>query len=221
MPPTVSRVTRSKAEAKAGYNGMSKWYDAVSGSSEKKYRDTGLQKLAAQPGEHILEIGFGTGHCLLALAQAVGENGHVYGLDISEGMRDIAQTRLQQAGVAERATLHIGDAAETLPASDLDAIFMSFTLELFDTPEIPQVLQQCYAALKPGGRIGVVSLEKTDAFAVRLYEWFHEKMPATVDCRPIYAQAALREAGFEIDNLNSMVMWGLPVEIVLAKKPRE
>jgi demethylmenaquinone methyltransferase/2-methoxy-6-polyprenyl-1,4-benzoquinol methylase len=211
-------VTRSKTEAKAGYNGMSKWYDTVAGSSEKKYRDLGLQKLAAQPGERILEIGFGTGHCLLALAQAVGAAGHIYGLDISEGMRDIAQARLAQAGLAERVTLHIGDAAASIPTDNLDAIFMSFTLELFDTPEIPQVLQQCLAALKPGGRIGVVSLEKTDAFVVRIYEWFHEKMPNTVDCRPIYAQAALRQAGFEISDANTEVMWGLPVEIVLAKK---
>jgi demethylmenaquinone methyltransferase/2-methoxy-6-polyprenyl-1,4-benzoquinol methylase len=221
MPPSISRVTRSKAEAKASYNGMSKWYDAIAGSSEKKYRDIGLQKLNAQPGERVLEIGFGTGHCLLTLAQAVGATGKVYGLDISEGMRDIAQARLQQAGVAERVELHIGDAAQPLPAANLDAIFMSFTLELFDTPEIPQVLRQCAAALRPGGRLSVVTMVKSDAFAVRIYEWFHEKMPAAVDCRPIFAQAALSETGFQLTDISALIMWGLPVEIILATKPTE
>ncbi|NIV01327.1 MAG: 2-heptaprenyl-1,4-naphthoquinone methyltransferase, partial [Phycisphaerae bacterium] len=73
----VSRVVRSKGKARVNYNRLSRWYDIVAGSTEKKYRDIGLQKLDAQPGERILEIGFGTGHCILALARAVGETGEV------------------------------------------------------------------------------------------------------------------------------------------------
>ena len=54
---TISRVVRSKEEAKLSYNRMSRWYDWMA-SSEKKYRDLGLEKLNAQPGERILEIGY-------------------------------------------------------------------------------------------------------------------------------------------------------------------
>src|SRR6187551_2099683 len=84
MPETISRVPRTKAEAKSSYNQMSRWYDMISGSSEKKYRDLGLLKLKAASGEQILEIGYGTGHCILTLAQAVGKEGKVCGIDISE-----------------------------------------------------------------------------------------------------------------------------------------
>ena len=216
---TVSRVVRSKDEARTSYNRMSRWYDLVAGSSEKKYRDLGLEKLKAQPGEHILEIGYGTGHCVQALATAVTDTGQVSGVDISEGMHEITQARIDDAGLHDRVDLHVGDAAELpFPPDSFDGIFMSFTLELFDTPEIPQLLQQCYSLLRPGGRIVIVSLIKKAGAAVRIYEWFHEKMPAAVDCRPIHAQSDLITAGFAIQDVTALSMWSLPVEIILATK---
>ena len=57
METSVSRVERSKEDARSSYNHLSRWYDALSGSSEKKFRDQGLEKLSAHSGERILEIG--------------------------------------------------------------------------------------------------------------------------------------------------------------------
>ncbi len=222
MEASVKRVNRSKEAARASYNRLSRWYDVIAGSTEKKYRDWGLKKLSAQPGEKILEIGFGTGHCLVALANAVGPLGQVIGLDISDGMLAIAQERLRQEGLNERSDLLLGDAANLnfIESGSLDAIFMSFTLELFDNPEIPRVLQECHRILKPGGRITVVSMSKTNPpnMAVRLYEWFHEVMPNYADCRPIFARQALEQNGFVIQDGSVSSMWGLPVEIVLGQK---
>jgi demethylmenaquinone methyltransferase/2-methoxy-6-polyprenyl-1,4-benzoquinol methylase len=180
-----------------------------------------MELLNAQEGERILEIGFGTGHCLLSLARAVGPAGRVYGLDLSNGMAEIARKRLQKAGVLERVDVKVGDAV-SLPVqpSSLDAVFMSFTLELFDTPEIPIVLEQCWKALRKEGRMVVVAMgqpEKPGA-AVRIYEWFHARMPAAVDCRPIPAGRMVEEAGFYISKKRSMSMWGLLVELILAYK---
>lgn len=222
MDTTIRRVNRSKEDARASYNRLSRWYDAIAGSTEKKYRDWGLQKLSAQPREKILEIGFGTGHCLVALAKAVGSEGRVLGVDISDGMLTIARARLQREALSERVELHLGDAANLnfVEAESLDGIFMSFTLELFDTPEIPRVLQECHRMLRNGGRLAVVSMTKTNppGLAVRLYEWFHEIMPNYADCRPIFARQAIEQSGFTIQDVTGSSMWGLPVEIVLGKK---
>ena len=145
------------------------------------------------------------------------------GLYISDGMLAIARERLQRSGLNDRVELHLGDAArlDFLTSASLDGVFMSFTLELFDTPEIPRVLQECHRVLKPGGRLAVVSLTKTNppGAAVRIYEWFHEHMPDYADCRPIFARQALEQSGFAIETMSVSSMWGLPVEIVLGRKP--
>jgi demethylmenaquinone methyltransferase/2-methoxy-6-polyprenyl-1,4-benzoquinol methylase len=134
-------------------------------------------------------------------------------------MHAISQDRIETADLSARVDLRVGDAT-ALPFSpeSFDGVFMSFTLELFDTPEIPQVLQQCHSVLRAGGRIAIVSLIKKPGKVVGLYEWFHEKMPTAVDCRPIYAQTDLIAAGFTIQDITALSMWGLPVEIILASK---
>lgn len=217
----ICRVTRPKAEAKASYDKLSRWYDTIVGWSEKKARETGLQKLAPAEGETVLEIGFGTGHCIQTLAQSVGTSGKAHGLDLSEGMRDITQERLNRVGLSDRVELRCGDAA-TLPyeSHTLDAVFTSFALELFDTPEIPIVLRECHRVLRPDGRICVVSLSKEQqTWVSKAYEWLHRKIPNYADCRPIFVQKALEDAGFHIVDVTHMARWGFLVEIVLAKKP--
>jgi demethylmenaquinone methyltransferase/2-methoxy-6-polyprenyl-1,4-benzoquinol methylase len=220
MKNSISPVTRSKKQARANYNRLSRWYDWIAGS-EDRYRRIGVQALNLQPAERLLEIGFGTGKCLLDFAQQVGPDGWVCGIDLSEGMAAVADERISTAGLGGRVSLLLGDAVE-LPFRNqsFDAIFASFTLELFDTPDIPRVLQQCARLLPLGGRLAAVTLVKTDkpGFAERLYEWSHARMPVVVDCRPIRAQAALQEAGFEIANVISEKMWGLPVEIIVGKR---
>ena len=201
---------------------MSRWYDLIAGESEKKFTDAGLQLLNAQKGETILEIGYGTGWSMLTLAKAVGESGKVYGLDLSEGMYRITSQRLADAGLTERVVLNCGDAANLPFENDFfDAVFISFTLELFDTPEIPTVLYECHRVLHKGGRIGIVSMAKkaNPSLIVRLYEWAHEKIPNYIDCRPIYTSLSVQQAGFEIIKTKEMMMWGLPVDLVLAQKP--
>lgn len=218
----VARVQRTREEARRSYDRISSWYDLVEGSWEKKLRRGGLELLAPAPGEAILEIGFGTGHALEAIAAAVGESGRAYGIDIAPEMLRLAQGRLIESGLASRAELTNGDALD-LPYDDdmMDAVFMSFTLELFDTPEIPEVLSECRRVLRPGGRTCVVSLSRAgpQSRMKQLYEWGHRKLPALLDCRPIYAGHFLEEAGFNISKSMMSSIWGLPVETVLAFEP--
>ena len=218
---SISRVTRSKEEARTSYDQLSRWYDLLAGRFERKYQDAGLQQLGVKQGERVLEIGFGTGYALVVLAQSVGSSGKVYGIDLSEGMCRVAEARVRKAHLAERVELTRGDAA-SLPfaAQAFDAVYMSFTLELFDTPEIPLVLHECWRVLRNGGRLGVVAMSKRGKPTVmaRLYAWARGAFPRYVDCRPIFVRQALEDAGFHVVTVTAMSMWGLPMDIVVVRK---
>ncbi len=219
--PEVLRVFQSKDETKAFYNKIAKVYDLLSEHSEQPMREKGLVKLAAKPGEHILEIGFGTGHCLVELVRAVGAEGQVFGIDLSEEMLAHSQKLIDEEGLSSQVELTCGDAL-ILPYKDnfFDGIFTSFTLELFDTPELPLVLSEWKRVLKPGGRLVAVALSKVgkQGIVIKAYEWTHKHFPNLMDCRPIYVQQAIAESGFEIKETEIDHMW-VPVEIVFAVKP--
>jgi ubiquinone/menaquinone biosynthesis C-methylase UbiE len=219
---TILRVTRTKAQAKESYDRMSLSYDYFAGVFEQKYRNLALKRLNIAGGETILEIGFGTGQCLKQMAEAVGETGRVYGIDISSGMLNVSRRRLEKAGLGERVELTCGDAIK-MPYTDneFDAVFMSFALELFDSPEIPQVLAETKRVLMPNGRLGVVGMSKEGGALplMRLYEWLHQVFPQYVDCRPIYIRQSIESAGFGIQIRERVNLMGLPGEIIIGIKP--
>lgn len=219
---TILRVTRTKAQAKESYDRLSPFYDLFAGGFEQKYRNMALKRLNIARGETVLEIGFGTGACLIQMAEAVGREGRVHGIDISSGMLVVSQRRLEKAGLEDRVELTCEDAM-ILPYADntFDAVFMSFALELFDSPEIPQVLAEIKRVLIPNGRLGVVSMSKGHGSSsiLRLYEWLHQKLPQLVDCRPIHVEGSIQDAGFAIQYEEKVILMGLPGDIVIGTKP--
>jgi demethylmenaquinone methyltransferase/2-methoxy-6-polyprenyl-1,4-benzoquinol methylase len=217
----IKRVTRNRKEAESTYNKISRWYDIIEGYWERKAIKLALQKLDAVDGEFVLEIGFGTGHGITAIADSVGNTGKVFGIDLSANMIIRTKLRLINSKLDNRAILHRGDAV-LLPFKEnsFDAIFMSFALELFDNPDIPKVLNGCFSTLKDKGRICVASLTNAGkkSFMRELYIYGHDKFPKLLDCRPIYVKESLIEVGFKILDDSQVSLLGIPVEIVLAQK---
>lgn len=221
LPGDRPLSTEQSETARASYNRMSRVYGFLSSSSEKKFVEVAIkQVLKPQPGELILEPGFGAGQVLAYLAEIVGESGGAYGIDISDGMVDAASKRLARKGLLGRVELRRGDAS-AMPYDDgfFDAAFMSFTLELFPEDEIPVVLAECARVLKREGRLCVASMSnrgKSTAMT-RLYLRSQRRFPHFIDCRQIFAGKALGRAGFHVVEQRILSMWGLPVEIVLGR----
>ena len=221
MLTEISRVDRTHRQAQRTYDRISRWYDLLEGYWEQRARVAALRHLNVAPGQKVLEVGPGPGYSLVALARAAGPSGQVCGLDLSPGMLHVARSRLARAGLPLQPGLCCGDAVQ-IPAADavFDAVLMSFVLELFDTPEIPQVLSECHRVLRAGGRISVVALSSAGPHSRMrdLYEWGHARFPQVLDCRPILVQQALEGASFRTCQATQISLWGLPVEVVSAER---
>lgn len=218
--PGVLRVLQTRDETRAFYDKIARVYDLLAERSEEPVRRAGLEMFGARTGERILEIGFGTGRSLIELAQAVAPSGRVLGIDLSDKMLQLSRERVEEQGLGDLVELTSGDALHLPYASEtLDGVFLSFTLELFDTPEIPQVLAECRRVLKEEGRVVVVGMSRIqpDGLMTTIFEWTHRHFPNYLDCRPILVRKTLEDAGFHIADYKIAQMW-IGVEIVRGVK---
>jgi len=215
------QAPKSRETTRAAYDRMSRWYDLLAGPSEWGCVEAGLRELAVGEGEAVLEVGFGTGRALAALARSAGVSGRAYGVDLSPRMCRAAWARAGAAGLSARVQVVRGDVVYLpFPSGCLDAVFMSFALELFAEPEIPVVLAECKRVLREDGRLGVVAMSREEpaGLPVRLYERLHQALPKWVDCRPISPPRVLADAGFAVLRTMPMAVWGLPVVVVVASR---
>jgi demethylmenaquinone methyltransferase/2-methoxy-6-polyprenyl-1,4-benzoquinol methylase len=217
----VLPVKRPKTKAKKFYNRISQYYDFLAGPFERKYTERGLKLISIKENQSILEIGFGTGHSFKIMVDKIGSAGSIVGIDFSSGMVITAKQHLDNTKLRDYVNLCIGDAGN-LPFRNriFEVIFIAFTLELFDTPEIQQVLSGIKRVLMVNGRFGIVSLSKKGGskIVIKIYEWAHRIWPVFFDCRPIYLEESLLDANFKIIKKKSSSMVGLSVELAVAKK---
>lgn len=196
------------------YDRLSRWYDLLSGPAEARARRQAVGLLAVQSGETVLEIGSGTGSLLTGLAEAVGDDGQVIGLDISAGMLRVAINRVR----SYPNILLVHADALCLPFSNhqVDAVLMCFVLELFRDEEIPDLLSEIRRVLKPSGRGCVLALSRPvpEPLSVKIYDWLHKFQPSWFDCQPMDVRCRIIKNSFSAVEVQSLSIFGLPVEIV-------
>ena len=208
-------INRSKDQARRYYDRIS-WFYEVLTTSEKGIIQQGIEMLAVHPGERMLEVGCGPGTGLRLIMETTPAIENLVGIDLSRKM--LLQSRQKQISPYPH---HIqGDGAHLpLMHDTFDVLFSAFTLELFSEEEIHLVLSECSRVLKPGGRLGIVSLAGSPrTLSVRLYELAHQLFPVAIDCRPIPLVDLIEKNGFYIQTAEKTLNWGLPVMITLSTK---
>jgi ubiquinone/menaquinone biosynthesis C-methylase UbiE len=124
------------------------------------FRSDLLDRLRPEAGEQVLDLGMGPGEPAMTIARAVGAQGHVTGVDLSENMVSIAR-RVATARGLKNVDFQVMDCASlTFPASKFDAVTSSFGFQIFTHPE--KAAQEARRVLKPQGRIGVTVWSTAD-----------------------------------------------------------
>lgn len=104
-----------------------------------------------QPTDHVLEIGFGPGVGIEALAKKAID-GRVCGVDWSSAMVELASKRNRAAISSGRIDLRAGS-AENLPHPDgvFDKVFEANSFHIW--PDQAGALREIHRVLKPGGQL--------------------------------------------------------------------
>lgn len=155
-----------------------------------------------KPSQQVLDVATGTGIVAIAAAEIVGNLGKVIGVDISAGMLEKAQRKIENANL------------QNIELLETDADYLNFSDESFDAvlcssalvylSDIPRALKNWYRFLKKGGIAGFSTFaDGSFNVAMNFVAIANKYNPISIpDVKealntPEKCQKAMQEAGFE------------------------
>jgi len=120
---------------------------------EKIVAATGLK-----PGMAMADIGAGTGLFTLHFAQAVGENGKVYAVEIAKNFIAHIEARAAKASASNVQTILCTERSVELPEASIDLAFICDVYHHFEFPSA--TLATLHKALKPGGTLVLIDFKR-------------------------------------------------------------
>jgi caffeoyl-CoA O-methyltransferase len=104
-----------------------------------------------------LEVGVFTGYSSLAVAMAMPPEGRLVACDVSEAWTAVARRYWEEAGVADKVSLRLGPAAQTLEALLADGQAGSFDFAFIDADKenYGRYYDLALALVRPGGLIAI------------------------------------------------------------------
>lgn len=145
----------ARRKAKATYDAASDHYDDAANAFWSRFGRRTVERLALQPGEHVLDVCCGTGASALPAAERVGPRGRVLGIDLSEKLLTRARAKAHERGLAH-VEFRRGDLLEPpRDAGPFDAVVCVFGI--FFVPDMRAAVSALWSAVRPGGRLAITT----------------------------------------------------------------
>lgn len=157
------------------YKKYDKMNSIISFQRHIAWRKDTMKRMNVQKGDHALDVCCGTADWTIALGEAVGKDGKVFGLDFSKNMLSVGQEKVKTYPQIE--LIH-GNAME-LPFEDNKFDFVTIGFGLRNVPDYMKVLEEMHRVLKPGGKVVCLETSKPTALGFKqlYYLYFKHIMP--------------------------------------------
>ena len=128
-------------------------HDALMEAMLQPLGESVMNTLAPQPGDHVLDVGCGCGHTSLSLAQRVGIEGSVTGIDISAPMLAVASQLATEHNLEKTLIQFVEADAQThaFAPERYDVVFSRFGVMFFEDPVAAFANIRC--TLRTSGRL--------------------------------------------------------------------
>ena len=128
-------------------------HDALMEAMLQPLGEAVMDSLSPKSGEHVLDIGCGCGHTSLSLADRVGAEGSVTGIDISAPMLAVASQLAAEHNAGHKSVQFLEADAQThrFTPEVYDAAFSRFGVMFFEDPVA--AFTNIRASLRPSGRL--------------------------------------------------------------------
>lgn len=146
-----------------GYTAINERYTQLSETSCCLSCGGAINHAKPQQGEICVDLGSGRGNDVIRLAEEVGENGYVYGIDISEGMNAKAKANLEKFEVENAEILQAE--LEKLPLADDSVNLVISNCTINHATNKQAVWNEIYRILKTDGRFVVSDIYATKSIA--------------------------------------------------------
>ncbi|MDF0726220.1 demethylmenaquinone methyltransferase [Cytobacillus sp. S13-E01] len=143
----------------------------ISFQQHKAWRKDTMKRMDVQKGAKALDVCCGTADWTIALADAVGPTGEVYGLDFSKNMLKIGQDKIETLQVKHAKLIH-GNAMG-LPFEDNTFDYVTIGFGLRNVPDYLQVLKEMYRVVKPGGKVVCLETSQPTLVGFRQLYFFY------------------------------------------------
>lgn len=111
-----------------------------------------------EPGQTIADVGAGTGLFTRLFSDAVGKQGRVIAVDISQKFLDLIQANSRERSQSNVETVLAAADSVRLPADSIDLAFICDTYHHFEFPQ--KTMASLHRALKPGGRVVLIDFHR-------------------------------------------------------------
>lgn len=151
---------RKGAQVERMFDGIAHSYDflnhCLSLGIDRRWRRTAIDSLRPYGPRRMLDVATGTGDFALLAARRLRPES-LLGVDLSEGMLDVARRKAKAAGLEGAVDFRKDDCMSlSLPSDSFDAVTVAYGIRNFE--DLDRGLQEMRRVLRPGGRLVIIEL---------------------------------------------------------------